>query len=136
RASIGLWDEQRQRLLFHYTPPSEAAGLPGVDGHGSVSLAEDTWEVDPSSHPVSGQAFVQQRALLITDVERADPPNTSLYRAYKSRSALAAPITAGSQRLGVLLTFAPRAPVFANSDLELMQLMADQAAVILESRAL
>src|SRR5207244_12703351 len=31
---------------------------------------------------------------------------------------------------------APRAPVFANSDLELVQLLADQAAVILDSRAL
>src|SRR5207248_10443840 len=38
--------------------------------------------------------------------------------------------------LGVLVVFAPRAPVFANSDLELIRLLADQAAVIVESKSL
>jgi signal transduction histidine kinase len=36
----------------------------------------------------------------------------------------------------VLVVYAPHAPLFADSDLELVQLLADQAAVILESRAL
>src|SRR5207248_3527151 len=38
--------------------------------------------------------------------------------------------------LGVLTVYAARAPIFADEDLELVQLLADQAAVILESRAL
>jgi signal transduction histidine kinase len=49
---------------------------------------------------------------------------------------LAAPITAGEKRLGVMAVYAPRAPMFAEEDLDLVQLLADQAAVILESRAL
>jgi signal transduction histidine kinase len=49
---------------------------------------------------------------------------------------LAAPITAGERRLGVLVAYAARAPIFADDDLALIQLLADQAAVILESRAL
>jgi signal transduction histidine kinase len=49
---------------------------------------------------------------------------------------LAAPISAGEKRLGVLVVYAPRAPIFADDDLALMQLLADQAAVILESRTL
>ncbi len=49
---------------------------------------------------------------------------------------IAAPITAGERRLGVLVLFAERPPIFAVSDRELSQLLADQAAVILESRAL
>ncbi len=36
----------------------------------------------------------------------------------------------------MLIAFAPRSPVFANSDLELVQLLADQTAVILESKKL
>jgi len=36
----------------------------------------------------------------------------------------------------VLVVYAPRAPIFAEDDLMLAQLLADQAAVILESRAL
>jgi signal transduction histidine kinase len=51
-------------------------------------------------------------------------------------SVLAVPITAGDKRLGVLSVYAVRAPIFAEDDLRLVQLLADQAAVILESRAL
>jgi signal transduction histidine kinase len=36
----------------------------------------------------------------------------------------------------VLVAYAPRAPIFADSDLELVQLLADQAAIVLDSRAL
>jgi signal transduction histidine kinase len=49
---------------------------------------------------------------------------------------MAAPISVGSKRLGVLVVYAGREPLFANSDLELIRLLADQAAVVLESRAL
>jgi signal transduction histidine kinase len=52
------------------------------------------------------------------------------------RAVLAAPITAGGRRLGLLTVWSPRAPVFAESDLELVQLLARQAAAVLESRAL
>jgi signal transduction histidine kinase len=51
-------------------------------------------------------------------------------------AVLAAPITAGDKRLGALVVYSPRAPVFAEDDLALVQLLADQAAVVLESRAL
>jgi light-regulated signal transduction histidine kinase (bacteriophytochrome) len=54
-------------------------------------------------------------------------------------AAQAAPITAGAdnqKRLGVLTVYAPRAPLFADDGLELVQLLAHQVAVILESRAL
>src|SRR5207237_4693110 len=65
------------------------------------------------------------------------PPANPLYRArHGTASLVAAPITAGEQRLGVLVVYAPRTPVFAEEDLALVQLLADQAAVILESRAL
>ena len=101
-----------------------------------VGLQGDVWELDPNTLPIAGRAFLEQRALLITDVQRADPARAVLARAYGARAALAAPISAGGKRLGVLVVFAPQAPVFANSDLELVQLLADQSAVILESRAL
>ena len=51
-------------------------------------------------------------------------------------AVLVAPITAGQKRLGVLSVYASRAPIFDEEDLALVQLLADQAAVILESRAL
>jgi len=59
-----------------------------------------------------------------------------MFRQYNAGTLLSAPINAASKKLGLLMVYAPRAPVFANSDLELVQLLADQAAVILQSRAL
>jgi signal transduction histidine kinase len=135
-ASIGLWDRERRCLCFYYSPPPDGAVLPEFSGSRVLSSDGTLWEVEPSRNPISGRSFVEQRAQLVLDVERADPHNVSYYRAYHARSALAAPITVGDERLGVLVIYAPRAPFFANSDLELLQLLADQAAVILESRAL
>src|SRR5207248_5716990 len=83
------------------------------------------------------KAFLTQRAQFTADVQRGSPP----YAGRQSRTPgvkalLAAPITAGQERLGVLVVYAPHAPVFAEEDLDLVQLLADQAAVILESRTL
>jgi signal transduction histidine kinase len=137
-ASIALWDRDSRRLHVHYqrpleypqqheTLPIDVPALAGTDG---------VLEFDPASRPSLGRAFLEQRVSFIADAARADPDNAALLELYGARTMLSAPITAGDKRLGVLVVYAPRAPVFANSDLELVHLLADQAAVILESRAL
>jgi K+-sensing histidine kinase KdpD len=55
---------------------------------------------------------------------------------FNPEAALAAPITSKERRIGVLVVLSPRSPLFANSDLELIQLLADEAAVILEFKTL
>jgi signal transduction histidine kinase len=130
-ASIALWDADSRRLRIHYRPPPGQA-----PPDASSDLVPRDWEVDPTTRPVTGRAFLEQRAVLVTDAAGTDPNNAATFERYRSRAILSAPITAGEKRLGVLIVYAPRAPVFANSDLELVQFMADQAAVILESRAL
>ena len=107
-ASIGLWDAAAGLLRF----PAPQAAI-------------------PPSNPLVGRAFATQRAVYSAEVTRVDPDNADGYQAL-----LAAPITAGTHRLGVLVVYATRAPVFADTDLELVRLLANQAAVILESRAL
>src|SRR5207237_2488613 len=62
--------------------------------------------------------------------------DTAALRTYGAQAALSAPISAYGNCMGVLVVFAPRSPLFANSDLELIRLLADQSAVILESKAL
>src|SRR5205085_6618510 len=64
------------------------------------------------------------------------PEHASAYREAHVGPVLVAPITAGSRRIGVLEAFAAHQPVFSTDDLALAQLLADQAAVVLESRAL
>ncbi|TMC47017.1 MAG: response regulator, partial [Chloroflexi bacterium] len=49
---------------------------------------------------------------------------------------LAAPITGRGQRIGVLAVTATRAPLFASDDLDLVQLLAEQAAIVLDGARL
>lgn len=113
-ASIGLWDEAADTLRYSGPGPN----------------------VFPSDALIGGQAFTAQRAIFSANAPRDDPHYADLYRATNATTVLSAPITAGQQRLGVLSVFASRAPLFADEDLRLLQLLADQGAVILESRAL
>lgn len=138
-AAVGLWDAEAGLLRFAYRPPGVAAAplepsSPPVDG--AVLPEAKAWQLDPQQRTISGRAFTAQRATLVSDLMRDDPTNAMVYRSFRARSALSAPITAGDERLGVLVVYAPREPVFANSDLELIQLLADQSAIILESRRL
>jgi signal transduction histidine kinase/FtsH-binding integral membrane protein len=82
------------------------------------------------------RAWLEQRATLSVGPAGQDPPDSALADLYSARAIMAAPITAYGKRLGVLIVYAPKPPVFANSDLELIQLLADQAAVALENREL
>ena len=127
-AALGVWDPAAGVLRFLAQPrpgDTEASDDP-----------ESILEVDPATRPIVGRAFLEQGPLLVRDLRRADPERAAQYAAFGTRSMLAAPVSAGEKRLGVLVVYAPREPMFANSDLELVQLLADQAAVVLESRAL
>jgi signal transduction histidine kinase len=88
------------------------------------------------SLPHLPRAWLDQRATLVVDGAGQAPPDASLFDLYGAKAVLSAPITAYGKRHGVLSVYAPQPPVFANSDLELIQLLADQAAVALENRAL
>jgi signal transduction histidine kinase len=92
-------------------------------------------DVQPGQH-LSGRVFELQRPMLSIDPIRDNPEAAAEYRAGHVGAMLVAPITAGERRLGVLMLYAERPPIFAVSDMELARLIADQAAVILESRAL
>jgi signal transduction histidine kinase len=115
-AAIGLWDGENG---VHRYPTAHRVGFT----HGPDEL-------------IAGRAFSQQRAIFVPDAVEADPSHAEIYRESNALAALCAPITAGERRLGVLSVYAVRAPIFASDDLALVRLLADQAAVILESRAL
>ena len=116
-AMIGLWDQNARVLRF-------------ANPHGVVPP-----EVGESAFMV-WRVFRQQRALFVGDPQRANPANAAAYRQHDVAAMLIAPISAGDERLGVLAVYTSQRPIFSESDLELVQLLADQAAVILESRSL
>lgn len=115
-ARIGLWREEDG--IVRFVLPD---GAP--------------FDVTPGEH-LAGRAFGQQRIVYSGDPVRDDPSAADTYRTSRVGAIAAVPITAGERRLGVLALYAERAPIFAVSDMELAQLLADQAAVVLESRAL
>jgi signal transduction histidine kinase len=125
-AAIGLWDEQRHVLLYQRDrmPPQ----LRPADSD------EEFVALDPE-RMLAGEVLRTQRALFSAEPAKQAPAGDSLYRAQGTRNVLVAPITAGDQRLGVLTAFA-RTSIFAEEDLELLGLIAAQAAVIIESRKL
>ncbi|HVA22964.1 MAG TPA: HAMP domain-containing sensor histidine kinase [Chloroflexota bacterium] len=125
-ALIGLWDEQRQVLLYPHdrTPPE----LRPPDSN------DELVALDPS-RMLAGEVLRTQRALFAAEPAKRMPAAGPMYRAHGTRNLLVAPITAGDQRLGVLTAYA-RTTIFAEEDLELLGLIASQAAVILESRKL
>lgn len=118
RAAIGLYDADERTLCFD-------------NGHGALPP-----EVPEDSQFLASRVFRSQRAEFFPDAARAHPAHGKAYRAAHVGPVLIAPITAGERRIGILEAFATHPPVFTNDDLALAQLLADQAAVVLESRAL
>lgn len=137
-AALGLWDGERDVLRFFAEPPPSARPeqkLP--DGRfGDFELRGNAWELPVSSAAPSAVAFRLQRPVFVQDLAAGDASNAGLYASYRAGAALAAPLVSGTERLGVLVVYAARAPLFASSDLELIQMLADQAAVVVKNQAL
>ncbi len=117
-ATIGLWDEASQCLLF----PNAQEGWPR-----SYTLDVDLPAI---------RAFTTQKPLFSENLANHYPTYAEQLRSSHTNVLLAAPLTAGERRLGVLSVYAPHPSIFADDDLELVKLLADQASVVLESRAL
>ena len=117
RARIGLWEEDERRIRMW------------------AQEGNEPFDIAPGQH-LAGRAFEQQRTLFSPDPIRDDPQGADLYRRGRIGAVMATPISAGERRVGVLVLYAERPPIFADNDRELSQMLADQAAVILESRML
>jgi signal transduction histidine kinase len=115
-AGIGLWDESGQTLRF--------------------MLNGEPLDLAPTSELPSARAFRLQRPVFSPATVYASALDQRLKGGGAARAVLAAPVSAGARRLGVLAVYGPRGPLFSDDDLALVQLLADQIAVVLESRRL
>ncbi|MGQ0607118.1 MAG: sensor histidine kinase [Chloroflexota bacterium] len=114
-SSIGLADPDRGLLRY----PTHAGGW--------LELPDDAF--------IGGRAFSQQRRIVAIDAARADPENAEVYERNAAETVIAAPVTAEDRQLGVLTVYADRAPIFVEDDLWLLELLANQTAVLLDARA-
>ncbi len=97
---------------------------------------EGGWMEVPQDAYLGGRAFEGQQRIVERDAGQADPEHADVYARSGARSVIAAPISAEDRRIGVLTVYADRAPVFIEDDLWLLELLADQSAILLETRAL
>ncbi len=111
-ASIALWDEQRQALVW-----------PGFEGERPTTIDMES--------TIAYRSFRSQQATFVEHAERIDPANAAAYREYGAQAITAAPITIGERRLGLLMAFGRRAPLFAEDELEVVQIIARQVAILL-----
>ncbi len=115
-ASVALWDEQTGELFF----PTNSIGI------ANVSLSDS----------VEGAAFRSQTASFWTDFSRKYPDAADVYLRLDAKSVISAPVTSRGHPYGVMSVYFAGEPFFIEDDLTLLQLMADQAGVVLESRSL
>lgn len=114
--------------------PGVALGLANAEGTTLRWLDRDGTFADyPADAFIGGRAFVARKRLIETDAPESDPENAEAYGT-EARVVIAVPVTANDRRLGVLTAYAERGPIFVEDDLWLVQLLADQTAVILEAR--
>lgn len=113
-ANIGLWDEAEQALRF--------------------KVGDDYNYVAASNDSLTGRTFIDQEPTYTDNLLRDSP--LAARQKSSSKTFLAAPISTKDRRLGVLITHSSHVPIFADEDMRLIKLLADQAAVILESRSL
>ena len=115
-SSIGLADPDRGILRY----PTKAGGW--------LELPDDAF--------IGGRAFSQQRRIVAIDAARDDPEHADVYQRSAAATVIAAPVTAEDRQLGVLTVYADHAPMFVEDDLWLLELLANQTAVLLDARAL
>lgn len=134
-AAIGLLEDGGASLLFVTAHPDQPAERDPQRPE-RIEHVGAGWRVALTANAPSARVMRENRAIFVEDLAAEDPANARLYASSGARASVAAPISGGERPFGVLIVYADRAPIFADSDVELVQLLADQAAVILESRRL
>ncbi|HEX5038866.1 MAG TPA: ATP-binding protein [Candidatus Limnocylindria bacterium] len=136
--------DERRMVLELQNAAAEAFGAGGA----SIGIAvperrllryatrDGSWVEHPDDAFIAGRAFTEQRRIFVHDAGAADPEHAEVYQRSEAESVISSPITADDRRLGVISIYAQRASIFVEDDLWLLELLADQVGVLLESRAL
>jgi signal transduction histidine kinase len=115
-ARVGIWDEASGTIQFRLDDGELQAMAPG--------------------EAISGRAFAWQKPVSTSHAERDAPERADEYRRSGIRAIVAAPITSGDSRLGVLTVYAVRPPVFTDDVVSVVRMLAEQAALVLRSHEL
>lgn len=114
-AAVGLWEEPAGEIVFR--GPSR------------------TLRMRPGEY-IGGRAFERQEVIFSAHAERDAPEHAAEYERSGFHAVAAAPISSGKRRLGVLLVYAQRPPAFTDDVLSLVEVIAEQAALVVRSHQL
>ena len=114
------------RTVIRFWQPETGTLEPAVESSRPAVIVE----------PHAFLCFETQRPVFSENLPKEDPEHADLYRIRDVRSVLTAPISVPNHRYGVISIYAVRAPMFAEDDLMLAQLLGRQMGVILETRDL
>ncbi len=115
-ARLGLWDEASGMLLFGDHPI----------GHNRIRPGEF----------VSGRSFERQRTFYTSNPQRDAPEHAEDYRRTGIQAIVSTPVTSAGRPLGVLTVYAARPPAFTDDVVRVVELVAEQAALVLRSQQL
>ncbi|MFC1996259.1 ATP-binding protein [Chloroflexota bacterium] len=123
-ASILLYDHNKHELKFAATTGSSPKELAGI----SV----------PLGNSIAGKIFLDDKPLLINDVDDESLHNTDVSEQTKHevRSLLGVPMQIQDQKVGVLEAINKRSTIFSYSDTKLLSIVASQAAVAINNSRL
>ncbi len=85
---------------------------------------------------IAGKVWRSRRPVTVRRLDDLSPSEARLAGHFGAGALLVAPITVGDQAWGLLFVFLLRAPLFDQDDLELLSLLAEQAALIFSYEAL
>ncbi len=131
-AALGLVNDTRGVIVLSRQPYADLLVEHPIAG---VTLFPDRMEVSPSPGRDLNDYLIR-RAVLVDQVEQAAPEWRAVVRAAGIRALVAAPVRFQTATAGLLCVYSARPPVFAEDDLEMAQLLADQCAVVLATRRL
>ncbi|MCG3775124.1 MAG: Sensor histidine kinase WalK [Nitrospira sp.] len=131
-AYIGLWNEAQGKMMFFSHPIMRVfPNLPsfGLELQNGKLLA-------PPNVLWSTRAFEFNKAIFTADVLQEPTNDRRLYEQTGIRALLAVPMQIEERRLGIVVAHTHRSPLFAEDDLELLEVLAAHCAVVLECHRL
>ena len=132
-AVIGLWEADARTVVFQHHPLFDAHPE-GLEMLG-VTVRDGQYHA-PESALLAAGVIKSGEPQFFENAPQADPKMTLFHRAAGIQTLLAAPIRLGDETMGFLEVFSAYTSIFAEDDLETVQLLADQCALALASRRL
>ncbi len=111
------------------------AGNPNILALSDQHLEMPVTQLDADAG-IAGKVWRSHRPLTVRRLDLLSPPEARLAAHFGAEAVLVIPITISEQTWGLLLVFLLRPPLFDQDDLELLALLAEQAALIFSYEAL